>query len=156
MTGQLVRIQGLVKGHAGSLSVREERESESDSERGERERKREEGGEREREREQEREERDSHAGSLSVRPHLPLLLFFFTLVTGPRGSLSLKLSDTRVYEPHTRTLLRNHNTFLWTGSSEGHAGSLSVRSHLPSPEGSHCGPTFVHRLCATTAQLENS
>ena len=25
--------------------------------------------------------------------------FFFTLVTGPRRSLSLKLSDTRVYEP---------------------------------------------------------
>ena len=31
---------------------------------------------------------------------LPLRrLFFFTLVTGPRRSLSLKLSDTRVYEP---------------------------------------------------------
>ena len=26
-------------------------------------------------------------------------IFFFTLVTGPRRSLSLKLSDTRVYEP---------------------------------------------------------
>jgi len=25
--------------------------------------------------------------------------FFFTLVAGPRRSLSLKLSDTRVYEP---------------------------------------------------------
>jgi len=35
------------------------------------------------------------------RPHLqvPLCLFFFTLVTGPRRSLSLKVSDTRVYEP---------------------------------------------------------
>ena len=30
---------------------------------------------------------------------LPLLLFFFALVTGPSRSLSLKLSDTRVYEP---------------------------------------------------------
>ena len=28
--------------------------------------------------------------------------FFFTLVTSPRGSLSLELSDTRVYEPQTR------------------------------------------------------
>jgi len=28
--------------------------------------------------------------------------FFFTLVTGPRRSLSLKLSDTRVYEPQIR------------------------------------------------------
>ena len=29
-----------------------------------------------------------------------VFFFFFTLVTGPRRSLSLKLSDTRVYEPH--------------------------------------------------------
>ena len=28
--------------------------------------------------------------------------FFFTLVTGPRRSLSLNLSDTRVYEPPIR------------------------------------------------------
>jgi len=31
-----------------------------------------------------------------------LLFFFFTLVTGPRRSLHLKLSDTRVYEPQIR------------------------------------------------------
>ena len=31
--------------------------------------------------------------------------FFFTLVTGPRRSLSLKLSDTRVYEPQIRVRL---------------------------------------------------
>jgi hypothetical protein len=31
--------------------------------------------------------------------------FFFTLVTGPRRSLSLKLSDTRLYEPEIRTRL---------------------------------------------------
>ena len=30
--------------------------------------------------------------------------FFFTLVTGPRRSVSLKLSDTRVCEPYTRAL----------------------------------------------------
>ena len=28
-----------------------------------------------------------------------VFFFFFTLVTGPRRSLRLKLSDTRVYEP---------------------------------------------------------
>ena len=28
-----------------------------------------------------------------------ILFFFFTLVTGPRRSLSLELSDTKVYEP---------------------------------------------------------
>ena len=34
-----------------------------------------------------------------------LFFFFFTLVTGPRRSLSLKLSDTRVYEPQIRARL---------------------------------------------------
>jgi len=34
------------------------------------------------------------------------IFFFFTLVTGPRRSLSLQLSDTRVYEPRTRARLR--------------------------------------------------
>jgi len=33
---------------------------------------------------------------------------FFTLVTGPRRSLSLKLSDTRVYEPQIRSALCPH------------------------------------------------
>ena len=32
-------------------------------------------------------------------------VFFFTLVTGPSRSLSLKLSDTRVYEPQIRARL---------------------------------------------------
>ena len=30
---------------------------------------------------------------------MKVCFFFFTLVTGPRRSLSLKLSDTKVYEP---------------------------------------------------------
>jgi len=34
-----------------------------------------------------------------------LLLFFFTLVTGPRRSLIYKLSDTRVYEHQVRARL---------------------------------------------------
>ena len=34
-----------------------------------------------------------------------LLIFFFTLVRGPSRSLSLNLSDTRVYEPQTRARL---------------------------------------------------
>ena len=34
-----------------------------------------------------------------------LFFFFFTLVTGPRKSLSLKLSDARVYEPQIRARL---------------------------------------------------
>jgi len=39
-------------------------------------------------------------GGVSTDELVPvLLLFFFTLVTGPRRSLSLKLSDTQDYEP---------------------------------------------------------
>jgi len=37
-----------------------------------------------------------------LRHAVLLLFFFFTLVTGPRRSLRLKLSDTRVYEPQKR------------------------------------------------------
>ena len=36
-----------------------------------------------------------------------ILFFFFTLVTGPTRSLSLKLSDTRVYEPQNTSPPRN-------------------------------------------------
>ena len=36
---------------------------------------------------------------------IPTLLFFFTLVTGPTRSLSLKLSGTRVYEPQIQARL---------------------------------------------------
>ena len=38
-------------------------------------------------------------------PVLAILFFFFTLVIGPRRSLSLKLIDTRVYEPQMRARL---------------------------------------------------
>jgi len=40
------------------------------------------------------------------------LLFFFTLVTGPRWSLSLKLSDTRVCEPQIRAHLGSERGFF--------------------------------------------
>jgi len=39
---------------------------------------------------------------------LAFFFFFFTLVTGPRRSLSLKLSDTRVHEPQIRARLGYH------------------------------------------------
>jgi len=38
-------------------------------------------------------------------PEILFFFFFFTLVTGPRRSLSLRLSDTRVYEPQIRARL---------------------------------------------------
>ena len=34
-------------------------------------------------------------------------LFFLTLVAGPRRSLNLKLSETRVYEPQIRARMQN-------------------------------------------------
>ena len=45
--------------------------------------------------------RSSRRAGRSLALALPsrFCFFFFTLVTGPRRSLSLKLSDTRVYEP---------------------------------------------------------
>jgi len=40
----------------------------------------------------------------AIHGHEPFF-FFFTLVTGPRRSLSLKLSDTRVDEPFQLCLI---------------------------------------------------
>ena len=40
-----------------------------------------------------------------VNPAHEFTYFFFTLVTGPRSSLSLKRSDSRVYEPQIRARL---------------------------------------------------
>ena len=44
--------------------------------------------------------------------------FLFTLVTGPRRSLSRKLSDTKVYAPYIRALLGNHNTTMQVDAGE--------------------------------------
>ena len=41
----------------------------------------------------------------------PCFLFSFTLVTGPRTSLSIKLSDIRVYEPQVRARLVTKTRF---------------------------------------------
>ena len=40
-----------------------------------------------------------------LKPAYSRDFFFFTLITGPRRSLSLKLGDTRVYEPYIRARL---------------------------------------------------
>jgi len=42
----------------------------------------------------------------SISAYNGSLFFFFTLVTGPRRFLNLKLSDTRVYEPQIRELAK--------------------------------------------------
>ena len=60
--------------------------------------------------------------------------FFFTLVTGPRRSLSLKLSDARVYEPHIRALLVTmpHFCEVVNGNVD-HYGLGSFLSQVPPP-----------------------
>ena len=44
-------------------------------------------------------------GDLTMEAFVVFFFFFFTLVTGPLRSLSLELSDTRVYEPQIRARL---------------------------------------------------
>jgi hypothetical protein len=46
--------------------------------------------------------RGAGLGNENTAHNKKILFFFFTLVTGPRRSLSLKLSDTRVYAPQIR------------------------------------------------------
>jgi len=52
--------------------------------------------------------------------------FLFTLVTGPRRSLSLRLSDTRVYEPHKRARLDTTQEAAETAAE----ARVSVRQEL--------------------------
>ena len=59
---------------------------------------------------------------------LLLLLFFFTLVTGPRRSLSLKRSDTRVYEPQIPAGFGRDSHGVPAGWGAGREGELE-RGH---------------------------
>jgi len=69
----------------------------------------------------------SSAGALPY----PTFFFFFTLVAGPRRSLSLKLSDTRVYEPQIRARLVTIAHYpTWR---------LQARRRLPYPTPPHPG-----------------
>ena len=62
-------------------------------------------------------------GALFLMGEVPLyFFFFFTLVTGPRRSLSLKLCDTRVYEPYIRARLGT------TGVRFAIAGEIAVKA----------------------------
>ena len=55
-------------------------------------------------------------------------VFLFTLVTGPRRSLSLKLSDTRVYEPQIRACL-DQPPHLYTAGCEGKSGPFCTECY---------------------------
>ena len=60
-----------------------------------------------------------------------ILFFFFTLVTGPRRSLSLKRSDTRVYEPQIRARLGTTAHFLLGELAD--VLQLRARTHMHQP-----------------------
>ena len=62
--------------------------------------------------------------------------FFFTLVTGPRMSLSLKLSDTSVYEPQIRARL----------GTTAHFCRVVVPIGTDSHTTSDCAPRVIERL----------
>ena len=55
-----------------------------------------------------------HGVACPHQPHRGTFFFFFTLVTVPRRSLSLKLSDTNVYEPQIRARLGTTAHFYQT------------------------------------------
>ena len=56
-----------------------------------------------------------------------LFFFFFTLFTGPRRSLSLKLSDTRDYEPPIRASLGTTAHYLRGRGLEAVVGDVERR-----------------------------
>jgi len=53
-------------------------------------------------REMKKKKKDKTVNNMIPHAHRFFFFFFFTLVTSPRRSLSLKLSDTKVYEPQIR------------------------------------------------------
>ena len=75
---------------------------------------------------------EAHARAPSPQHlHHQLWRFFFTLVTGPRRSLSLQLSETRVYEPQIRARLGTTTHFCEVqDAAEAHA-------RPPSPQHLH-------------------
>ena len=70
------------------------------------------------------------AGVTCVEPAVERI-FFFTLVTGPRRSLNLKPSDTRVYEPQIRARLVER---IWhTYDSQGQMLALAFKEKCLKP-----------------------
>jgi len=68
--------------------------------------------------------------------------FFFTLATGPRRSLRLKLSDTRVYEPQIRARLgttAHRNRTRYTGCR-------GARSSCPRPSRTVIWSVYIHSV----------
>jgi len=64
-----------------------------------------------------------------------IIFFFFTLVTGPRRSLSLKLSDTRVYGRHPAPLIPRERARYRTVGVQGYM--YLAHKKLPPPPPDH-------------------
>ena len=80
--------------------------------------------------------------------------FFFTLVTGPRRSLSLKLSDTRVYAPQIRARLGTTAHFFEVVV----ALNLSIWAHRFGETGLFSAPklTDLHRKPSMSTWVDPS
>ena len=68
--------------------------------------------------------------------------FFFTLITGPRRSVGLELSDTRVYEPQLRAGGRRNSRLPW--SCGGQCRAIASR------------PSFFHYFPASNSFVQRS
>ena len=90
--------------------------------------------------------------------HLLFFFFFFTLVTGPRRSLSLKLSDTRVYEPQIRALLGTASHFceviVLKLRTEGHRVAGDSNYHGARPV--HLIITMIQWIRTSRLSIKNS
>jgi len=80
--------------------------------------------------------------------------FFFTLVTGPRRSFTLKLCDTRVYAPQIRARLGTTSHFCKVVVAQPLYRTLQKRKALPfSPHGWRADA--VRRACRRTHPLSH-
>ena len=84
---------------------------------------------------------DTKSETRNPRPEIRNFFFFFTLVTGPRRSLSLKLGDTRVYEPHIQA--RKSETRNSNPRNRGERVVPNASPH-PTPYTLHPTPYTLH------------
>ena len=88
-------------------------------------------------------------------PSHTLLFFFLTLVTSPRRSLSLQLSDARVYEPLIRARVGNHNTPIRSKVCESAVMALAL-APVPLAPRHHIRVLLVSTLVLASAGVRQS
>ena len=94
---------------------------------------------------------------LTIHSQGPLLIsFFFTLVTGPRRSLSLELSDTRVYEPQTEMLVPTLQTCMFptleAEKVQSAANHIRLTPCIPQP--TKTKPQFLFSISRTSFEAD--